>query len=146
MKLSLIRSQNGLSLPGMLLVVAVIVAAAIGWKYHSDQKRKEEDIAQEAARKERTISECHTKVSFLAKYRSKVRFAETNITTKPGSDNVLVLGIVDMMNAFGAMIPHNYMCTFDSQGLSMLEDPFLMAEGTSPADMARDIVMDRYRK
>jgi len=115
--------QAGISVIYILIAlsVAALVALAATVYLKSQQRNRGEEWDRQR------VAVCHDAVATLAKYRSKAKFTQTKID--PRGDRVEVSGIVDMMNAFGAMIPHRYRCVEYRDGIGLVEPPELVAEG-----------------
>lgn len=86
------------------------------------QKIEAEIQTAEAARKQRRKEpenaryQCKQAVKAQSKFPSKVDFVSG--TTHDQSLPVTVDGVVNLMNGFGAMIPHRYYCRFDGERLA----------------------------
>lgn len=138
------KNLCGLSLVSLLLaVVAVVAAVLVGLKWLGSSQETFRQVQAQEDRNKTIISACHDAVKYSAKFTSKVTFTETNQVTDEETGNILVLGVVDLMNGLGNMIPHNYMCTIDPTTSTLLEDPFLMVEGSTPADLLREVTRER---
>ena len=124
------RAAHRRSAWGWLGLVGLGVAGAaviVAWVVVPDQMAQRRQAAAEAAREKSLINDCHTAVSFKARYRSRVRFTETGYLSR--GDGATVLGMVDMLNGLGAMLPYHYLCEFDAAG-KLARPVYLVEEGT----------------
>jgi hypothetical protein len=65
---------------------------------------------------------CRDAVTVSARFPSKVDFVFGSVESgKMANNNFLLRGQVEMMNGFGAMIPHTYECEISSDGQSVLD-------------------------
>lgn len=58
---------------------------------------------------------CETSVEKLSKYPSKVSFQGLTRETREINGIIHITGTVELMNGFGAMIPHKYSCTYNKE-------------------------------
>lgn len=80
---------------------------------------RQEELKRERAERDKPVNaryQCRQAVKAQSKFPSKVDFVSgrTNDSSKP----VTVSGVVNLMNGFGAMIPHTYFCRFEGSLLA----------------------------
>ncbi len=124
------RATHRRSAWGWLGLVGLGVAGAaviVAWVVVPDQLAQRRQAAADAAQEARFIEACHTAVSFRARYRSRVRFTKTGYL--PSGDGARVVGMVDMLNGLGAMLPLQYLCEFNAAG-KLARPVYLAEEGT----------------
>ena len=68
------------------------------------------DESPERKAERRAFSACYGAVSRQAKYPSAADFGYYEVGTYRGGHRVV--GRVELLNAFGAMIPHRYVCVY----------------------------------
>ncbi|ACL71501.1 hypothetical protein Tgr7_0403 [Thioalkalivibrio sulfidiphilus HL-EbGr7] len=108
----------------LIALVAFGLLAAVN--YALDQRKASRTQAADEARWQALIDSCHSHVIRMARYPSKVEFTKTRHGTTGGGRSVL--GIVDLYNALGVHIPHQYHCQFDEHG-ELIGEPYLVEEG-----------------
>jgi hypothetical protein len=124
------RAEHKRSAWGWLGLVGLGVAGAaviVAWVVVPDQLAQRRQAAAEATQEARLIEACHAAVSFKARYRSRARFTETGYL--PGGDGARVVGMVDMLNGLGTMLPFQYLCVFDAAG-TLAQPVYLAEEGS----------------
>ncbi len=119
-------------------VVLVLLAALVAFYAYSEWKVHEKNTQTQTL-----IQLCHGKIKARARFESKVNFTKTDILEQ--GSKVSILGVVDLMNGLGAMIPHKYLCEIDATTTQFKSEPILMVEGWTPKDALRDILLERQR-
>lgn len=133
-------SQAGRVVITILLVVIAICGVGYAAGKYNETRRRNEDAQRLAAEQKRIADLCRGAVGERVKFRSKMRFTQLDVTRSVDTDAVLVVGMVDLMNGAGALIPHQFMCTLDSKGTRLSRDVFIMKEGTTPGDMLQEAI------
>ena len=133
------RSQAGISTINLLLIITTLAIAAIALNEYVKKNRAEELAAKEKAHIEKIYDTCRAAVKGLARFSSKATFTKISHVQAEDGKNTQVLGNVDLMNGFGAMIPNVFTCTVNPLSYSLVGEPFVMIEGSTPEDLAREV-------
>ena len=134
------RPKKGMSAFNLLLIIGVIAIAIIALNEHVKKNRAAELAAKEKAHIEKIYDTCRSAVKGLARFSSKATFTKISHVQAEDGKNMQVLGNVDLMNGFGAMIPNVFTCTVNPISYSLVGEPFVMIEGSTPEDLAREVI------
>ena len=115
---------------GWLGLIGLGVAGAaviVAWVVVPDQLAQRRAAAAAVASQQRLIEQCHAAVVQQARFHSRARFTSTDALV--WGDRAQVLGMVDLLNGLGAMLPYHYLCDFDAAG-KPARPAWLAEEGT----------------
>lgn len=124
------RATHKRSAWGWLGLIGLGVAGAaviVAWVVVPDQLAQRRETAAAAAWEARLIERCHAAVVQRARFHSRARFTRTDALI--WGDRAQVLGMVDLLNGMGAMLPFHYLCDFDAAG-ELVRPAWLAEEGT----------------